>query len=242
VKRNPADKPISDPTVYGRVAGVVDRSTFAGDITNLVESRGAPALSPSILEYAFNTKRSQTLGTTIDDAAPMAVRYNDAAYNSNGNYGAAFIIRGQFHNPTAARVRVCVFLDTPQEAAIPPAELGHTLSRSLRNTFEVKTATQPQPTYFHADERGDQPEGTRSRLPLVDVVLDPQESQSGQIRCFYAANNTPPHILRVVTLYAPVPGYASPAPPPQGSCPPGMIAQQLGDFTWCRHPPGWTRQ
>jgi hypothetical protein len=34
-------------------------------------------------------------------------------------------------------------------------------------------------------------------------------------------------------------------PPPrtsQGSCLPGMIAQQVDDFTWCRHPPGWTRR
>jgi hypothetical protein len=34
----------------------------------------------------------------------------------------------------------------------------------------------------------------------------------------------------------------TPLPSNQGKCPPDMISEQIGDFTWCRHPKGWTRR
>jgi hypothetical protein len=124
------------------------------------------------------------------------------ALKSHGNYGAEFVITGNFQNATEQSMQVRVFIDTPEE-------LDAGVSRSLRNTFEVRKATSSNgvdsaaPRYFYASQKANQPRGTTSEKPIFEVTLGANQSESARIRVFYAANNTAPHVLRVETGPAP---------------------------------------
>ena len=49
--------------------------------------------------------------------------------------------------------------------------------------------------YFYAN----QTEGTVSSTPLATVTVPPGATRHVELRMFYAANNTSPHVLRVET-------------------------------------------
>jgi hypothetical protein len=196
VDRDPLNRgKVAGGAVLGQVGGVAEYSKFEGTIVN-----GAPN-SPRL--YVFNIKQGQPLLPRGDDAAPLvpqkfyheqhaSLRYG--ALKSHGNYGAQFIVTGNFRADAAGPcVDVRVFIDTPQEPGYP---LDKLLSRSLRNTFEVTRDGQKK--YFYASQRGDQLNGTKSSLPIIDdLTLEPGTTATATIRTFYAAYNTPPHIFRV---------------------------------------------
>jgi hypothetical protein len=197
VKRDEKDRgKVADGAILGQVGGVAEYSKFEGTITN-----GAAG---SKKFYLFNIKKNQPYVPRGDDAAPLlAGKYYHAqdpslaygALKNHGNYGAQFVVTGNFHADTPGPcVRVEVFLDTPQEPNYPLPKL---LSRSLRNTFEI--TRDEQKTYFYASQRGDQLNGTQSSTPIVNVIIEPGKPQTVMIRTFYAAYNTPPHTLRVET-------------------------------------------
>lgn len=198
-----ANDPIASPPgapgslIYGRVAGVVGKSTFDGAFTNDLQHRAFLAVAHCERRYAFNTRRGGPqvdLGTGLDQAGPLArgasgqlLRYPDAAYANNGNYGAEFFLRGQIVNPTARSVRVRAYIDTPGQVAAG-------VSRALRNTLAVTTEEQA-PELWYANQRS----GTLAQQPLANLVLAPGQTRDLVLRFFYAANNTSPHILRVRT-------------------------------------------
>jgi len=178
--------------IYRRVAGVVPASTFAARMTNDTVRRDFLLEGPGTRRFALNTNATQRLGTGLDGAAPVATRYPDSAYASHGNYGGEFQLGGTFRNTTSAPLRVSVYLDTP-----PEAKAG--VSRSVRNAVEATVREAPDSdgtrTYLYAN----QTEGTVSSRPLATVVVPPGASRQVDLRMFYAANNTSPHVLRVVT-------------------------------------------
>lgn len=178
--------------IYGRVAGVVPASTYAARMTNDAARKDFLLAGPGTQRYAVNTKATQRLGTGLDGAAPVATRYPDSAYASHGNYGGEFQVGGTFRNTTAAPLKVSVFLDTP-----PEAKAG--VSRSLRNAVEATVRDAPDSDGTRRYLYANQTEGTVSSRPLATVVVPPGGSREVDVRMFYAANNTSPHVLRVVT-------------------------------------------
>lgn len=185
------------PLIYGRVAGVVAASSFDAAFTNDLAHRSYVALPGCERRYAFNTRRGGPqvdLGTGWDQAAPLArgadgalLRYRDAAYANNGNYGAEFSVRARLVNPGPRAARVRVFIDTPGQS-------GPGVSRALRNTLEVRSDGRA-PELWYANQRS----GTTASQPLADVLLEPGQTGALVLKLFYAANNTSPHVLRVRT-------------------------------------------
>jgi hypothetical protein len=83
------------------------------------------------------------------------------------------------------------------------------------------------------------------------AMLFPSAGNYGITLYFQCSHHNPKESIRsrsqtILILPATVRvGAPQGQPPPrtsQGSCPAGMIAQQVDDFTWCRHPRGWTRR
>lgn len=206
------DDPVATPPgapgalIYGRVAGVVARSTFVGALTNDRAYRRFLTVPGCERRYAFNTRRGGPkvdLGTGVDQAAPLAVgpggrplRYSDAAYANNGNYGAEFVVHVEMHNPTSRGTLSRLCIDTP-------ASIGGGVSRALRNTLAVSLDGGP-PAYWYAN----QAVGTISPDPCIEVSVAPGGTRHVKLRLFYAANNTSPHTLRIKTEGRPPGGRA----------------------------------
>lgn len=181
--------------IYGRVAGVVPASTFDAQMTNDTGRKQFLLTGTGTQRFAVNTKTTQRLGTGVDGAAPVATRYADSAYASHANYGGEFKVGGAFRNTTHAPLTVSVYLDTP-----PEARAG--VSRSLRNTVESVVRESPDSDGARRYLYANQTEGTVSSRPLATVTVPPGATRHVELRMFYAANNTSPHVLRVETAAA----------------------------------------
>ena len=180
--------------IFGRVAGVAETSTYRGVMSNSQDHSRYLVTGPGEQSFAFNTKRSVSLGTDRpNEAARMVARNDNAAYESPLNYGAEFNIGGVFHNATSQPQRVQIFLDSPVDSND---------SRVMRGTFEVKLRTSerasPQTQYVTVS----QAQQTRGKTPMLEFTLQPGASAQADLRTIYGANNTGPQVIRVVTSKA----------------------------------------
>lgn len=194
VPRNSEDKPPTPPgqpgqVIFGRVAGVQEGATWSATITNdAARTEFAIGEGPVAGGILLVGKRSNTLGTGQDQAAPLAHRYADAAYSANGNYGVEYVVDLPAVNRSAQSRTLQLHFDTPTPA--------QGLSRAFRGTVEITTARpgqKPQTTYVHVNQRA----GDYGAKPLATLRLSPGESRNIRVRLVYPADATPPHVLRV---------------------------------------------
>jgi hypothetical protein len=185
--RTPTPPGASGAFIYGRVAGVVPRSTYLGRLTNDDARARFLVEAPGVQRYALNPKTTQGLGTGRDDAAPLDARYPGSAFASHGNYGAELRVGSTLFNPSSEVRRVRVFLDNPSQPG--------RLSRALRQSLELRIERDGQATVrrLHASLRP----GVESSTPIAELTLQPGEEAELALRMFYSANNTPPQVLRV---------------------------------------------
>jgi hypothetical protein len=193
VARDPAhDKQPSAPGdgrfIYGRVAGVVEGSDGRMTVANDSAASRFVTDRPGTQEFLMLGKATRNVDGQ-DTAGTLLSRYPDSAYRNHGNYGADLAVAIPLHNPVDAPVarRVRIFIDTP-----PEQNFGG-VSRSIRNS--IRAWNGHTPAYFNLNQRA----GTQSTTPLLDVTLAPGQSINAALRMINAANNTPPHTLRVVT-------------------------------------------
>lgn len=172
----------SGALIYGRVAGVVAASTWAGRVTN--DDAGlAFVTTPGAWRFGWNALRGPDAERMV---APMLARNPSSAYRAWGSYGAELRLELPLENPTATPARVAVFL----ESLAAPAQ-----ARAFRGTFEVTeldgaAATR---TWVHVIQRA----GARGRTPLAALTLAPRARRAVGIRTVYSANNQTPHALRI---------------------------------------------
>ncbi len=176
--------------VFGRVAGVAESSAYRGVLSNSEDHTRFLTDRAGEQSFAFNTKQGNDLGTGRVESSPLARRNANAAYASHLNYGAEMNLGGVFHNPTSTPKRVRLFLDSP---------VASNDSRVLRNVFEVSVRNAPGAEAQKRLMTVSQSQQTRGRTPLAEVVIPPGGSYELNLRALYAANNTGPHAVRVVT-------------------------------------------
>jgi hypothetical protein len=193
VARDPKHDKIPSPPgdgrfIYGRVAGMVEGSNGTATLTNDNGNKRFITDRPGTQEFAFLTKTTRNVDG-YDSAGRMLSRYPDSAYKNHGNYGADLTVSLPLHNPANAPGprRVRVYFDTP------PEQNNGGVSRSIRNSVAATAGGTTR--YFNLNQQA----GSRSQTPLVDVTLKPGQSMDAALRMVNAANNTPPHTIRVVT-------------------------------------------
>lgn len=191
--KTPTPPGASGALIFGRVAGVVGKSSFLAKLSNLKEGSRFALCGPETRRYAWNTKLSEQLGTGINDAAPVLARTAMSAYASHGNYGAEFLIRGEFFNPTGRALRLSIFVDSPA----PPGRPGVIVSRALRNTLRLTLRRSPGTAGSFSDFHISQRRGAISIKPIHSELIGAGGWRELELRLFYAANNTCPHVLRV---------------------------------------------
>ncbi len=192
--RNPQDKPPTPPgqpgqVIFGRVAGVQEGATWSAAITtDPAQTELAIGNAPVERGLLLVGKRSNTLGTGQDQAAPIAHRYADSAYAANGNYGVEYVIDLPVVNRSTKTRTLQLLFDTPTPA--------QGLSRAFRGTIAITSTSpgkNPQTRFVHVNQRP----GDVGARPLAEVKIGPGEARSVQVRLVYPADATPPHILRI---------------------------------------------
>jgi hypothetical protein len=193
--RNPEDKPPTPPGsnapfVFGRVAGVQEGAKWQGTIT-----------TPGAVDYLIDDqdnqeafilvgKRTNTLNTGQDHAAPLLTRYPDASYAAHGNYGVTYDLSIPLRNTSARERTVQLFMDSPggplPVSRVFRGSIGIDITDSLGNT---------DTQWVHVSQVA----GEVPNTPLTRITLRPGETQNVRIRIAYPANATPPHALRIAS-------------------------------------------
>jgi hypothetical protein len=194
--RNPEDKLPTPPgapgqLIFGRVSGVQKGAAWRATATNDGAGKTFRITEQDTSQsYVIVGKRSNTLGTGQDHAAPLERRYDDTAYAAHGNYGVTYEVALPVRNETQDTREVKIFFDSPGQP-LP-------LSRVFRGQIAIditdakgRTSTQ----YMHVSQRA----GDMGEAPLTTIQLPPGESRAVKLRLVYPANSTPPHALRIET-------------------------------------------
>lgn len=175
--------------IFGRVAGVQTGAAWRGTLTTDGQAFRVTD-EPATARYVMVGKRSNTLGTGQDHAAPLARRYPDSAYAAHGNYGVTYELTLPLRNDGTAPREVRLHFDSPGKA-LP-------LSRVFRGAIAIDTLDargQARTEYVHVSQQA----GELGEAPLSVVTLKPGEARTVRVRLVYPANSTPPHVLRVET-------------------------------------------
>lgn len=194
--RHPEDKLPTPPgapgqLIFGRVSGVQTGAAWRATATNDGEGKVFRVTAQNTSQsYLIVGKRSNTLGTGQDHAAPLTRRYEDTAYAAHGNYGVTYEVALPVRNEAKDTREVRIFFDSPGQP-LP-------LSRVFRGQVAIditdakgRTTTQ----YVHVSQRA----GDKGEAPLTTVQLPPGEGRTIKVRLVYPANSTPPHALRIET-------------------------------------------
>ncbi|BFM40830.1 DUF3370 domain-containing protein [Synechocystis sp. LKSZ1] len=192
----------SQRRIYSRVAGVSLGSTWIATLTDndTREQLNIPQ-SGQAFSYAISTIEGGLMGTNQKQAAKMAVRYPDTAYESHGNYGVHYSLTLPLHNPTSQPQQVSLAIETPLKFnegrdtltfLVPPApNVFFRGTVQFRYNNDQGTA---QNRYFHLvqkrGQRGDD---------LVTLTLKPAEKRTVQVDLLYPPDATPPQLLTVRT-------------------------------------------
>ncbi|AMW30173.1 MULTISPECIES: DUF3370 domain-containing protein [Limnospira] len=189
--------------VYSRVAGVQKGSKWQADLVDEAANYLTIPEPGKAISYVISTIRSGTLGTRQIQAAELAVRYPDTAYQSHGNYGVHYDLTTPLFNPTDTQQVVTITLETPQKEENlsqgglmfrqPPwdfpyfrgtVRLQYHDDRSVENT-----------KYLHLWHR-------RGQIvePLLTLKLKPQETRLVRLDFRYPPDATPPQVVTIRTL------------------------------------------
>ncbi|MEB3330550.1 MAG: DUF3370 family protein [Candidatus Sericytochromatia bacterium] len=176
--------------IFGRVAGVQTGAAWRGRLTTDGQAFRVTDQADS-QSWVLVGKRSNTLGTGQDQAAPLARRYGDTAYAAHGNYGVTYELELPLRNDSAQAREVRLYFDSPGKP------LPH-LSRVFRGAIAidvVDAAGRVKTEYVHVSQKA----GELGTAPLTTLKLPPGAQRAVRVRLVYPANSTPPHALRVET-------------------------------------------
>lgn len=189
--------------IYSRVAGVQIGSKWEADLVDRDRDFLTIPEPGQAISYVISTVRAGTLGTGQIQAADLAVRYPDTAYQSHGNYGVRYDLTLPLFNPTEKNQVVTVTLETPQkeeklsEGGLifrqPPWDFpyfrGTVRLRYQDNWGKEKTS------YIHLWQR-------RGQIvdPLLTLKLKSQETRLVAVDFRYPPDATPPQVLTVRTV------------------------------------------
>lgn len=189
--------------IYSRVAGVQIGSKWEADLVDSGRDTLAIPEPGRGISYVVSTVRAGTLGTGQIQAADLAVRYPDTAYQSHGNYGVRYDLTLPLFNPAEKTQVVTVTLETPQkeeklsEGGLifrqPPWDFPY-----FRGTVRLRYQGgwgREKTSYFHLWHR-------RGQIvdPLLTMKLKPQETRRVEVDFRYPPDATPPQVLTVRTV------------------------------------------
>jgi hypothetical protein len=193
----------SQRRIYSRVAGVSLGSQWQATLTDTpnATSLSIPAQGRAF-SYPISTLEGGKLGTNQSQAAKMAVRYADSAYESHGNYGTQYSLSLPLYNSTQQTQQVGIAIETPLKQdqitdgqlqfLIPPAK-----NVFFRGTVKITYPDdngKPLTRYFHLVQR----RGQRGD-PLINLTMRPGDRRLVQVELVYPPDSTPPQILTVRT-------------------------------------------
>jgi hypothetical protein len=192
----------SQRRIYSRVAGVSLGSVWRATLTD--PDRGSTLSIPQsgqAFSYAISTLEGGLMGTNQKQAAKMAVRYPDTAYESHGNYGVHYSLDLPLHNPTAQSQQVSLAIETPLKFNEARETLTF-LNPPAPNVFFRGTVQfqypddqgNQQSRYFNQVQR----RGQRGE-DLVTLTQKPGEKRTVQVDLLYPPDATPPQLLTVRT-------------------------------------------
>ncbi|MBD2579880.1 DUF3370 domain-containing protein [Oscillatoria sp. FACHB-1406] len=207
----PRDKTPTPPTqtsgqlIYGRVAGVQLGSTWQATITDS-DTDILPLPAPDrAISYAIDTLRGGELSTYPIQAAPLAVRYPDTAYESHANYAVNYDLTlplaniNDYYGVRRART-VELTLETPLKEG--RLSRGGLIFRQpswdfpfFRGTVRLRykdDSGQEVTRYVHLWHRRGQ-----VLEPLVSLTLQPQERRTVRLDFLYPPDSVPPQVLTV---------------------------------------------
>jgi hypothetical protein len=196
LERHPEDKMPTPPgapgqLIFGRVSGVQTGAAWQATVTNDEDGKVFRMTEKEeSASYLIVGKRSNTLGTGQDHAAPLARRYDDTAYAAHGNYGVTYDIAVPVRNDAKDPRELRIFFDSPGQP-LP-------LSRVFRGPIAIDITDAKGRTrteYSHISQKA----GDRGAAPFIRLTLAPGESSRVKVRLVYPANSTPPHALRIET-------------------------------------------
>ncbi|MEB3198617.1 MAG: DUF3370 family protein [Candidatus Sericytochromatia bacterium] len=196
LQRNPDDKIPTPPgapgqLIFGRVAGVQTGAAWRATATNDEAGKAFRVTEEAqSRSYLIVGKRSNTLGTGQDHAAPLARRYDDTAYAAHGNYGVTYEVDLPLRNDAKTDREIRLHFDSPG-TPLP-------LSRVFRGPIAVDVTDAQGRTKTHIVHVS-QKAGEMGEVPLFSLKLKPGEARAVKVRLVYPANSTPPHALRIET-------------------------------------------
>ncbi|MFM2080390.1 MAG: hypothetical protein RLZZ219_1072 [Cyanobacteriota bacterium] len=217
-EHRPTPRGSSGPIVYSRVSGVQVGSTWRATLTD----PGQPWLSAgrAPISWPISSLERGSLGTGQVQTAELTRFYPGTAWAAHGNYGVEYDLTLPLRNSGSSPVQLQVQLDSPLKHDQPLGGLRFhaTPARAVmfRGSVEVSGL----------DGDGGRPAGRR-RFHLVQragqqgpalgtVSLAAGASRQLRVRLIYPADATPPQVLSLLPVSAPVPG-PGPAPAPAGA-------------------------
>ncbi|NES73740.1 MAG: DUF3370 domain-containing protein, partial [Okeania sp. SIO2D1] len=193
--------PPKHPTVFGRVAGVSQGSTWQSTITDDNSNQLAIPQPGQAFSYVLGTLHLITLGTGQIQSAPMLERYSDTAYFAHSNYGVEYNLTLPLFNSTPHSQTVTVAFQTPVKDEGGTNRLLFTNPQDERIFFRgtvrvsyVDDQASQQVRYLHLVQRRGQ-QGT----PLVTINLPSGVRREVKVDFIYPPDVTPPQVLTVRT-------------------------------------------
>ncbi|MFZ4665121.1 MAG: DUF3370 domain-containing protein [Prochlorotrichaceae cyanobacterium] len=189
--------------IYGRVSGVSIGSEWHGVLTDPQRSTLNIPAPGQALSYPISSLLRGRLGTQQIQSAPLAVRYEDTAYQAHGNYGVGYRLVLPLQNQSDRPQSVAISLETPlKEDDLSQKGLRFFVSPPDRIFFRGPVRIRYRDRndrlvsrYLHLVLRRGQ-RGT----PLATIDLAPGEQQRVTVELLYPADSTPPQVLTLETL------------------------------------------
>ena len=191
----------SQRRIYSRVAGVSVGSRWQTELTDSDQNYLTIPQPGAGFSYAISTLEGGRMGTGQSQAAQMAVRYPDTAYEAHGNYGVQYSLTLPLKNTTRQAQTVSLAVETPLKFNDPQDEITY-LVPPAKNVFYRGTVQfqydndrgKPESRFFHLVQR----KGQRGE-DLVTLTLKPSETRTVQFDLLYPPDSTPPQVLTVRT-------------------------------------------
>ncbi|MFN9175846.1 MAG: DUF3370 domain-containing protein [Synechocystis sp.] len=192
----------SQRRIYSRVAGVSLGSQWKATLTDLNNAQQLTIpQSGQAFSYPISTLEGGKMGTNQNQAAQMAVRYPDTAYEAHGNYGVQYSLTLPLVNPTRQAQTVNLTVETPLKFNDPQSQLTFLVPPAknifFRGTVQFRYTDdqgKAQTRYYHLVQR----KGQRGE-DLVTLTLKPGERRNVQVDLLYPPDATPPQLLTVRT-------------------------------------------
>ena len=198
--------------IYSRVSGVQVGSTWSGRITDPGQAWLSTSRAP--LSWPIASLERGSLGTAQVQTAALKAYYPGTAWAAHGNYGVEYDLTIPLRNTTARPAALRLALESPLKGnqALGGLRFNSTPAKAVmfRGTVEVSCLDAPGPGRqgYHLVLRQGQPGPA-----LGTVTLAPGAERSLRVRLIYPADATPPQVLSLLPVEAPV-KQSQPAPVP----------------------------